>query len=179
MNSNDLIKDTIKTVVFLIIAPGSVLFLIPYAIIYRVDQELVYFVGIRPLAVIFWLVGGVIILWCFVDFVLRGHGTPSPTDPPEELVVQGFYRYTRNPMYVGVMLVLFGHLIWFQVGWLAIFTIAVFTGFHGFVTLYEEPTLTKKFGDSYRNYVQVVPRWFPKIRKWNRIQHSANPKNER
>src|SRR5512140_474072 len=64
------------------------------------------------LAIPLWLVGSVLILRCFWDFAFRGRGTPVPADPPKELVVTGFYRYVRNPIYAGVLLIFLGHFLW-------------------------------------------------------------------
>ena len=115
------------------------------------------------LAIPLWLAGSVIVLRCFWDFTFRGRGTPLPTDPPRELVVTGFYRYVRNPIYVGVMLIFLGHFLWF--GYWSLLTYAVLSllGVHLFIVLYEEPTLKRKFGVSYEEYLKRVPRWIPRF----------------
>ena len=95
---------------------------------------------------------------------MREHGTPAPMDPPKELVVVGFYRYVRNPMYVGIILILIGYFLWFGYWSLLIYTASVFIVIHLFVTLYEEPTLQRKFGESYEKYCRRVPRWIPRLR---------------
>jgi len=96
--------------------------------------------------------------------VARGHGTPAPIDPPKELVVSGLYRYVRNPMYVGVLLILLGHFLWFKTAWMIAYAAFAFLVVHTFVTLYEEPTLKNKFGAAYERYLQKVPRWIPRLR---------------
>jgi protein-S-isoprenylcysteine O-methyltransferase Ste14 len=111
-----------------------------------------------------WFIGATILLWSFWNFLIQGRGTPAPIDPPKELVAVGFYRYVRNPMYVGIFLTLIGHFLWFGYWSLLIYAIAVFIGFHTFVTYYEEPTLKRKFGASYEDYLNHVPRWIPKFR---------------
>jgi protein-S-isoprenylcysteine O-methyltransferase Ste14 len=116
------------------------------------------------LALPLWAVGGIILLWSFWNFLIQGRGTPAPVDPPKELVATGFYRYVRNPMYVGILLVLIGHFLWFQAIWLLVYAAVVFLSFHSFITLYEEPTLRKKFGAAYESYLERVPRWIPKFR---------------
>ena len=113
------------------------------------------------LAIPFWLIGSLIILQSFWDFTFRGRGTPLPTDPPKELVVTGFYRYVRNPIYVGVMLIFLGHFLWSGYWSLLLYALLSFIGVHFFIILYEEPTLKKKFGAAYEEYLRRVPRWIP------------------
>ncbi len=104
-------------------------------------------------------------LWCVWDFATFGRGTPAPIDAPRRLVVRGLYRHVRNPMYVGVLLVIAGWAILFQsarvLGYGA--TAALF--FHLFVVAVEEPTLRGKFGRSYEQYCRDVGRWVPKVRR--------------
>jgi protein-S-isoprenylcysteine O-methyltransferase Ste14 len=80
------------------------------------------------------------------------------------LVAAGFYRYVRNPMYVGVLAVILGHFLWFGYWNLLVYAILVFLSFHTFVTYYEEPVLKRKFGTAYEDYLQNVPRWIPRFR---------------
>ena len=103
-------------------------------------------------------------MWSFWNFLAEGRGTPAPIDPPKELISVGFYRYVRNPMYVGVILILIGHFLWFGFWWLLIYTALAFLIVHLFVTRYEEPTLKRKFGAAYEDYLKNVPRWIPRLR---------------
>lgn len=116
------------------------------------------------LAIPLWLIGSLVILWCFRDFTFKGRGTPLPTDPPRELVITGPYRYVRNPIYVGVALIYMGYFLWFGYWAILIYSALAFIAVHAFVVLYEEPTLKKKFGASYEKYLERVPRWVPKFR---------------
>ena len=150
----------LRSLLFLLIAPGMVAGYIPLAFFRNGPQvETGLF---AYLAFPFWLVGGVILLWSFWNFLVQGRGTPAPVDPPKELVATGFYRYVRNPMYVGVLLVVIGHFLWFKMIWLIVYAGIVFLAFHLFVTLYEEPTLRERFGASYEEYLKRVPRWIPR-----------------
>ncbi len=83
----------------------------------------------------------------------------SPLETPEVLVTEGFYRYTRNPMYLGFALVLAG--VWLMVG--AVTSIAGPLIFISFADqLYipeEEKTLVRLFGQAYRDYEARVRRW--------------------
>ena len=152
----------LKSLLFLIVAPGMVAGYIPLVFLRRGPQAetglLAYFAF--PL----WLLGGMILLWSFWNFLIEGRGTPAPIDPPKELVAVGFYRYVRNPMYFGVLLILIGHFLWFGFWWLLAYTVIAFVVVHLFVTRYEEPTLKRKFGAAYEEYLRSVPRWIPKIR---------------
>ncbi|HMK39117.1 MAG TPA: isoprenylcysteine carboxylmethyltransferase family protein [Bacteroidota bacterium] len=106
--------------------------------------------------------GAVIALSCVVAFALVGKGTPAPFDPPRKLVIRGPYRYVRNPMYIGASLALCGAAIFYRsiplLGYLGVFLIVT----HLFVVLYEEPTLSRLFGDDYKAYRANVRRWLPR-----------------
>ncbi|MGH7832606.1 MAG: methyltransferase family protein [Candidatus Binatia bacterium] len=116
------------------------------------------------LALVLLLIGGAIYLWCVWDFAASGRGTPAPIDPPTKLVDRGLYRYTRNPMYVGVITVLLGWAVLFRGTALLIYTFCVAIGFHLFVVLYEEPRLARQFGAEYHDYRARVGRWLPRFR---------------
>jgi protein-S-isoprenylcysteine O-methyltransferase Ste14 len=152
----------LKSLLFLIVAPGMVAGYIPLALLRKGSQVET---GILAyLAFPFWVIGGIILLWSFWNFLAQGHGTPSPTDPPKELVAVGFYRYVRNPMYVGIFLILLGHFLWFKFILLIVYLVITFVIVHVFVKFYEEPTLKRTFGASYEEYLEKVPRWIPRFR---------------
>jgi len=106
--------------------------------------------------------GAVLALWCIVAFIVIGRGTPAPFDPPRRLVVVGPYRRVRNPMYVGVVSIVFGESILFRSYDLVACALILCLMFHLFVVFYEEPTLRKKFGADYEEYCKAVPRWIPR-----------------
>jgi protein-S-isoprenylcysteine O-methyltransferase Ste14 len=152
----------LRTILFTILVPETELVLLPLVVVNlelgpRVELGLASYLGIVPL-----LVGLVIILRCFVDFVGCGRGTPAPYDPPRELVVAGLYCFVRNPQYVGVVLVIVGQAL--LCGMVVLFGYAVLmaVGYHLFVRYYEEPTLGRLFGDPYARYRAAVPRWLPR-----------------
>jgi len=126
----------------------------------------------RWLAAVPSVLGFAVALRCVWDFGWTGHGTPAPVAPPQRLVVVGFYRYVRNPMYLG-----------FTAGWIGLWIIfghadprliaavaAVALGVHLFVLFYEEPTLRRKFGPDYEEYCRNVRRWWPRVRGWHKEQ---------
>jgi protein-S-isoprenylcysteine O-methyltransferase Ste14 len=151
-----------KSLLYLIFEAGVFALYIPLALL-RVGPRIETGI-ISVLAIPLWLIGSLMILRCFWDFTLKGRGTPVPSDPPKELVITGFYRYVRNPIYVGVLLIFLGHFLCFGYWALLIYTVFAFIGVHPFVVLYEEPTLKRKFGASYEDYLKRVPRWIPKFR---------------
>jgi len=152
----------LKSLLFFILAPGVVAGWLPLTLLRTGSQiqtgDFAYFAF--PL----WLLGLVMLFWSFWDFTFKGRGTPAPIDPPKEMIATGFYRYVRNPMYVGVMMILLGHFLWFGYWSLLIYASVVFIAFHIFVTGYEEPNLREKFGRSYEEYCKSVPRWIPRFR---------------
>ena len=97
-------------------------------------------------------------------FVWAGRGTLAPFAPTEKLVISGFYRRVRNPMYLGVLTGIAGQAILFQSRALVAYGAVLALGFHLFVTRYEEPALRKKYGAEYDAFCQRVPRWIPRIR---------------
>jgi protein-S-isoprenylcysteine O-methyltransferase Ste14 len=152
----------LRSLLFLIVVPGTVAGYVPLALLRKGPQ---LETGILSyLAFPLWLTGGVILLWSFWNFLKEGRGTPAPIDAPKELVAVGFYRYVRNPMYVGVLTMILGHFLWFGFWNLLLYAIVVFIAFHSFVTYYEEPTLKRKFGKPYEEYLERVPRWIPRLR---------------
>ncbi|HEX2722346.1 MAG TPA: methyltransferase, partial [Gemmatimonadaceae bacterium] len=76
------------------------------------------------------------------------------------LVVVGLYRVSRNPMYVGVLTILFGWAVWFMSGALWIYALCLVVGFHLRVVLFEEPWLARTHGEIWHAYKASVPRWF-------------------
>ena len=154
----------LRTLIFTILVPGSVTVLIPHWILRSrpgtdFDISALRWGGILPIAL-----GAAVYFSCAWEFVKTGGGTPAPVDAPKALVARGLYRYTRNPMYVGVVSILIGEAVLFQSLRLASYVFIVWLFFHFFVLLYEEPTLRRKFGPSYEEYRKDVPRWIPKVR---------------
>lgn len=115
----------------------------------------------------FLLVGLVLFSACLRQFAKQGRGTLAPWDPPRRLVIRGPYRWVRNPMISGVILVLFGeacllrsvpHAVW----------AAVFVAVNCvYIPLLEEPQLEARFGDDYRRYRNNVRRFLPRLRPWS------------
>ena len=96
----------------------------------------------------------------FLEFFKAG-GTPVPVASPPRLVVSGFYRYVRNPIYAGFTAVLIGQALLFGSAGLLEYTVVAWGIGAAAVRLYEEPILTRRFGAEYRAYRRAVPAWIP------------------
>ena len=99
---------------------------------------------------------------CIWEFAHRGRGTLAPVDPPRELVVQGLYRYVRNPMYLSVTLIVLGEVLLTGSRALLGYWAAWFAAANLFVIGYEEPALRRRFGVVYERYQASVARWLPR-----------------
>lgn len=160
----------IRSLLFLILIPGTVAGYIPLRILRASGRlSLPGVSAVSVLAGCLILLGAAVLLRCVWDFLVAGRGTLAPIDPPQHLVVRGLYHYTRNPMYNGVLAVLLGEAWLFHSTALLLYAAVIFTMFHLFVVLYEEPALTSRFGESYRDYRAVVPRWGFTVRPGNPV----------
>lgn len=129
-------------------------------------SEVGKFVGafLMALGIIIWL-------YCWIIFADSGDGTLFPAAPPKRLVVKGVYRYSRNPIYVSINVILFsiflvkGHLL------LLVYVLFCCIIFHLYIILREEPLLRRRFGEEYEQYLKAVPRWLP---IWTRVSKNQN-----
>jgi protein-S-isoprenylcysteine O-methyltransferase Ste14 len=118
----------------------------------------------RSLGVAVMAIGATIGLLCGFLFAARGHGTPVPFDSPREFVRTGPYRYVRNPMYSGGLLLLIGFGLFQRAVSVLLLAVGASLLAHLFVVFFEEPGLERRFGESYRRYKQSVNRWLPALR---------------
>ncbi len=163
MAADSKLGAVLKTLLFTIALPCSLTAWIPLFLLVP-ERKLWH----SPAGWFGWVliaVGALIYFVCAFDFSVEGRGTPAPIDPPKKVIAGHLYRYTRNPMYVGVLTVLVGEALLLRSEALLGYAAIVAVGFHLFVMLYEEPALTRKFGDPYREYCRRVPRWLPAGRK--------------
>jgi protein-S-isoprenylcysteine O-methyltransferase Ste14 len=144
-----------KAIVAFLALPGMVAFLIPLALLAPGGVDTFS----NPVGFIPLCVGVFCLLWCVVEFYRAGRGTLAPWTPPKALVVTGLYRYSRNPMYVAVLLVLLGWAIGFRSWTLGIYAAMIAIVFHLRVVLNEEPFLMRTHGEAWRHYESMVPRW--------------------
>ena len=123
-----------------------------------------------PAALRIWGGGALLLLgiagWivCLDAFSRRGRGTPSPLDAPSRLVTDGLHGVVRNPIIVSELIVLWGVMLYVASLGVALYAFATTLGAHGVVLYSEEPQLHRRFGQSYEDYCENVPRWLPRLR---------------
>ena len=150
----------IRALLAVALLPGMVAGYVPYQILLASGGF--HFPALRLASVavsVFALIGVIVLLRCVWDFFARGKGTLAPIDPPRHLVVSGLYRYTRNPMYNGILAILLGQAWLFGSTSILAYALGVLLFFHLVVIFYEEPALAAQFHESYRAYRKAVPRW--------------------
>jgi protein-S-isoprenylcysteine O-methyltransferase Ste14 len=136
--------------------PGVVAFAVPLVLARsQLNPAQVWPIGLIPL-----ICGIVLLLYCVREFYVAGRGTLAPWSPPRHLVTTGPYRYSRNPMYIGVGTIVFGWSIFFHSRQLAIYATCVVIAFHLRVLFYEEPWAKQNFADQWQQYRASVARWF-------------------
>jgi protein-S-isoprenylcysteine O-methyltransferase Ste14 len=112
--------------------------------------------------VVLLALGAALYVSCVWVFAVVGKGTPGPWDAPRRVVAVGPYRWVRNPIYISALLVVLGEAWLFLSLPLLEYAAAMAIMFHLFVIGYEEPTLYRKFGERYADYLRSVPRWIPR-----------------
>ena len=136
--------------------PGVVAFAVPLGWALSTERARLA----QPLGLVPLLLGIAGLFWCVRDFYVAGKGTLAPWSPPKRLVVVGLYRYSRNPMYVSVLLILIGWAVCFEMRGLVIYAVIVAIAFHVRVVTGEEPWLARTHSAQWDAYKARVPRWF-------------------
>ncbi len=138
-----------------LLLPGMVAFIIPLFVIGPGRwAAFVHIVAWLPVSL-----GTILLLWCVREFYVAGRGTLAPWAPPRSLVTTGPYRFSRNPMYVAVLLILCGWAAGFASLALWVYAIAIAVAFHLRVVMYEEPILAATQAATWSAYRARVPRW--------------------
>jgi protein-S-isoprenylcysteine O-methyltransferase Ste14 len=155
------------SILFLFVAPGTFSVLLPW-VMSRWHLQPAFF-GLEPirwLGVLVLVGGAVLVVETFARFALQGLGTPAPIAPTRTLVVTGTYRYVRNPMYLGVLSLVFGQGLLFAHAGILLYGLVFWAIVHAFVLTYEEPTLAETYGEQYARYRANVRRWLPRLTPW-------------
>jgi len=139
--------------------PTLVAGLVPWLMTHwHADDQLL---SLKLLGGAFIAFGLLLVLEATARFALQGRGTPAPWAPPERFVARGSYRFTRNPMYVGVLALIVGQALLLGREILLAWAAAAWLIFQLFLLFEEEPGLRKRFGAAYEDYCARVPRWLP------------------
>lgn len=157
----------------IIILPGTVLVFVPTAILllaegtgFAVDFQTPVEFTFYTASMLF-AAGGYLSIRTVSLFMTFGEGTPAPWEPPQKLVIRGPYRYVRNPMITGVILILLGESILFNSWLVFLWTLVFLVGNMSYFPYVEEKGLVARFGDAYREYRDQVPRWIPSLKRWD------------
>lgn len=134
--------------------PGVVAFAVPLLLLRPASVS-----GFTTPGAIVLAAGCAVLLACVREFYVAGRGTLAPWAPPRVLVTSGLYRRSRNPMYVGVLLIVTGWALGFRSGALAIYVACLALAFHLRVVLGEEPWLARTHAAAWEDYRSRVPRW--------------------
>ncbi|MHA2378950.1 MAG: methyltransferase family protein [Candidatus Thorarchaeota archaeon] len=114
------------------------------------------------------VIAGIALMYTTINlFASVGKGTLAPWNPTQRLVVLGPYRYVRNPMISGVLLVLLGESILFTSFGVFLWFLFLLVGNHIYFVRSEEPGLVKRFGEPFLRYCENVPRWIPRTTPWD------------
>jgi protein-S-isoprenylcysteine O-methyltransferase Ste14 len=147
--------------IFSFILPVTVLILVPLCIEpnIKVHQASIFLAGLLIIAV-----GLLILVATIISFIRIGKGTLAPWSPTRKLIIDGMYSYVRNPMILGVLIVLLGESVTLLSLNILIWALIFFIINNIWFIFYEEPELERKFGNEYREYKKKVPRWIPKLK---------------
>ena len=89
----------------------------------------------------------------------RSGQDPKPWEPTPEIISTGVYRFTRNPMYVGMALLQIGIGVGLANGWILALVPFVLVAVYRTAIRHEEAYLERKFGETYASYKRSVRRW--------------------
>ncbi len=168
VKKHGVLAPLLGSALFFCVAPGVVAGVVPGVLAgWRIGPSFLGLGVLRIVGVALLAAGAASLLDCFARFALQGHGTPAPVAPTETLVVTGQYRYLRNPMYLAVVAAILGQALLFGSARVLGYACIVGLLFHLFVIGYEEPTLRRRFGESYRRYQAAVRRWWPRLTPWS------------
>lgn len=154
----------VGTVAFFFLAPETVAGLVPWWITrWHAHRPFPGYGVVQFAGAVLMAAGLVVLADSFVRFAAEGLGTPAPVFPTKHLVVRGFYRRVRNPMYVAVLALIIGQAGVFGSLRLLAYAAGAWLITDLFVRCYEEPVLRRMFGPEYAAYCRRVNRWLPRI----------------
>lgn len=161
------------SLLFFVIAPGTLAVYLPGLITgWRLKPAFFGLEALRVVGAAFVFLGLMAVVESFARFVWKGLGTPAPVAPPIRLVVTGFYRRVRNPIYAGLIAIITGEALVLGDERMLVYAAILWLFFHVWVLVIEEPGLSLSFGDEFATFKANVPRWLPRLTPW------AGPAND-
>jgi protein-S-isoprenylcysteine O-methyltransferase Ste14 len=161
------ISAILGSALFFVLAPCTVAGLVPWWISrWQMEPPFFGLSAVRIVGVALILAGLPVLLDSFARFAIQGLGTPAPVFPTKHLVVTGWYRYVRNPMYVAVVSIILGQGLLFGNVAVLEYGAGAWLVAHLFVLAYEEPTMRSTFSEEYKQFCTNVPRWIPRLTAW-------------
>lgn len=137
-----------------------------YVVLFGVGLLLHLVVPLAFLPPVFTRLAALLFLGCYVVlfgwsyWLFRRAGTSLvPIQPSTALVIEGPYRLTRNPMYLGLLCIYIAAALWFGVVWALVLVPLVVLAVQRLAIAKEERYLERKYGDAYRQYRAQVRRW--------------------
>ena len=165
MSAKETLVNTFGTLVVIVIAIICAT-VIPFEIInsksHTVFTDIGNFRFIGPVCIFIGVVGYLACCWSFI----AGKGMPAIEGMQKQLIVNGLYRFVRNPIYISWYLIIFGEAVYFQSRDLLLYLLFWIVFFHIRVVFCEEPYLSVTFGESYESYRKSVPRWIPRLKAY-------------
>jgi len=151
---------TLVGALFTLLVPIPAVAIVPWYITRWVQQPA--FLGLEPLryaGLALIPIGAVVYA---TGLTCLGRNGANPIPPVHCIVDSGIYGWTRNPMYIGVLMALVGQGLYFGSRGLLYYAAGWFVLFHVFEVTFDERELKKQFGDGYGGYINRVPRWIPR-----------------
>lgn len=145
----------VRAIIAFVALPGIVAFGLPLVFV----RFTAHSPGFARAGLLELVLGVAILFSCVRAFAVSGRGTLAPWSPPVALVRDGLYKWSRNPMYIGVLLIVAGWALGFRSQVLWIYVAALAVAVHLRVVLGEEPYLARTYGDAWIEYRKRVPRW--------------------
>lgn len=168
----------LKRVLVSLILPVVLLIVFPAIVVLVGGSDDIALPTATPMPIVAALIGGVLIAVGLALaalsvplFLRQRQGTIMPWEPAEALIVEGVYRYVRNPMHTGVFCVMLGEGLILRSTAILTFAVFVIVLHLFYIPLSEERGLEKRFGEAYRAYTRNVPRWIPRLTPWDPEEH--------
>jgi len=108
--------------------------------------------------------GSALFVYTVFLFKMLGQGTLAPWEPTKKLIIEGPYRYCRNPMISGVFFMITGEGLMLYSTSILAWAVAFFIINTLYFIFVEERSMLQRFGSDYLKYKKHVPRWIPRLR---------------